>query len=89
VLIHAARLHAFLCLLLSRNVEKLRCPPDRQRILNVTGFLVIEAAAMEIAKGYLRLDVSQTVDASAFTTDSFEKAIARINATRKGDGSGW
>jgi hypothetical protein len=53
----------------------------------VAGFFVIRAAsleeAVETAKGCPGLDVGQTVEVRAFTTDPFEKEIAQINAARK------
>ena len=58
----------------------------------VAGFFVIEAAsletAVEIANGCPGLDVGQTVEVRAFTTDPFENEIAKINAAQKDDGSG-
>jgi hypothetical protein len=53
----------------------------------VAGFFVILAAsldeAVETAKGCPGLDVGQTIEVRAFTTDPFENEIAQINATRK------
>jgi hypothetical protein len=49
---------------------------------SVAGFFVIQAAsledAVETAKGCPGLDVGQTVEVRAFTTDPFEKEIAQI-----------
>ena len=48
----------------------------------VAGFFVIQAAsleeAVETAKGCPGLDVGQTVEVRAFTTDPFEREIAQI-----------
>ena len=53
----------------------------------VAGFFVIQAAsleeAVETANGCPGLDVGQTVEVRAFTTDPFENEIAQINAARK------
>jgi hypothetical protein len=55
----------------------------------VAGFFVIEAAsleaAVESANDYPGLDVGQTVEVRAFTTDPFANEIAQVNAARDND----
>ena len=53
----------------------------------VAGFFMIQAGsleeAVEVAKGCPGLEVGQTVEVRAFTTDPFENEIAHINAARE------
>jgi hypothetical protein len=53
----------------------------------VAGFFVIQAGsleeAVEVAKGCPGLEVGQTVEVRAFTTDPFENEIAQIEAVRE------
>jgi hypothetical protein len=53
----------------------------------VAGFFVIQAGsleeAVEVAKGCPGLEVGQTVEVRAFTTDPFENEVAQIDAARE------
>jgi hypothetical protein len=55
----------------------------------VAGFFVIEAAnleaAVEIANGCPGLEVGQTVEVRAFTTEPFKNEVAQISAAQKDD----